>query len=88
MTPLAVEMLIWFATRAAEAGPFQGIRECQPQKEIRNWFLRDGIIEPWDAYSPEPIYRTTEKGRRWLDLICDTPMPVQKWIDPREAATP
>jgi len=83
MTPLALEMLLWFCTRTAEAGPFPNLKTHEPQKEIRNWMLADGIIEPWDFFSREPIYRATDKGRAWLDMILATPMPEQKWVDPR-----
>lgn len=83
MTPLALEMLIWFCTRAAEAGPFPNLKTHEPQKEIRNWMRADGIIEPWDDLSPEPVYRATERGQAWLRMILATPMPVLQWIDPR-----
>ena len=83
MTPLAVEMLIWFCTRAPEAGPFPNIKTHEPQKEIRNHFLEEGIIEPVGAYSSEPVYRATDKGQAWLTMVCGTPMPEQRWVDPR-----
>lgn len=85
MTPLALEMLVWFATRAPEAGPFPNLKTHEPQKEIRNAFLADGIIEPWDDLSGEPIYRATDKGGAWLDMILSVPMPVPLWADPRKA---
>lgn len=83
MTPLALEMLIWFCTRAPEAGPFENIR-LGPQSEIVEWFLRDGIV----TQEPVPllVYRATDKGHAWLSLILATPMPKQVWVDPREAA--
>jgi len=84
MSPLALEMLIWFCTRAAEAGPFPSLITHEPQKEIRNAFLADGIIEPWDKDSTIPVYRATEKGRAWLSIILNTPLPIQVWTDPRD----
>ena len=44
MTPLALEMLIWFHTRASQAGPFANI-DRGPQTEIVDWFLREGVID-------------------------------------------
>jgi hypothetical protein len=77
MSPLAVEMLIWFCTRGAEAGPFHNIGR-DPQQEILSWFLRDGIIDRGDEFA-----RATDKGKAWLSLILNTPMPVNRWTDPR-----
>jgi hypothetical protein len=45
--------------------------------------LEDDIIEPWDPNSYEPVYRATDKGRAWLEMICCTPMPRNAWVDPR-----
>lgn len=84
MTPLALEMLIWFHTRAAAAGPFEGL-ERGPQSEIMRQFLTEGIIEPYDGTSPAHTYRTTDKGRAWLDMILATPQPRLVWADPRLA---
>ena len=85
MTPLALEMLVWFHTRAAAAGPFEGI-ERGPQSEIMRQFLVEGIIEPYDSTSPAHTYRTTDKGRAWLEMILDTPQPKLVWADPRMPA--
>lgn len=83
MTPLAMEMLIWFFTRPAEAGPFPNIN-YGPQSEIVQWFLREGIIEPFEDKSPALTYRTTPRGEAWLTMCLETPMPVQVWVDPRK----
>jgi hypothetical protein len=83
MSPLAIEMLIWFCTRAAEAGPFPNLKTHEPQKEIRNWMLADGIIYCPEPLGAEPIYQATEKGQAWLAMMCSTPMPEQRWADPR-----
>lgn len=80
MTPLALEMLIWFCTRATpDAGPFHNIHR-DPQQEIMQRFLDDGIIRN-TRHKDMPT--ATDKGMAWLKLICATPVPVQQWIDPR-----
>jgi hypothetical protein len=73
MTPLALEMLIWFRTRSREAGPFPNIN-YGPQSEIVQRFLKDGIIEPYEDVSPCFTYRTTDRGDAWLNLFLDTPI--------------
>lgn len=80
MTPLALEMLIWFRTRAPAAGSFPNI-ERGPQKEIVDWFLREGVILQCEGVHAG--FKTTERGDAWLKLCLDTPMPVQLWVDPR-----
>jgi hypothetical protein len=42
--------------------------------------VSDGIIVPAGPSSHE----LTDRGRAWLDMILETPMPVQQWIDPRQ----
>lgn len=27
--------------------------------------------------------RSTERGAVWIRMMCSTPLPIQKWIDPR-----
>jgi len=81
MTPLAMEMLIWFYTRAPEAGEFPNIR-LGPQSAIVDGFLADAIIEQVEGFST-PIFKTTLKGEAWLKLALQTPVPVQQWVDPR-----
>lgn len=80
MSPLALDILVWYSTRAAAAGSFENF-DMQPQQEIITYFVAQGILTP-DIDVPD-FYRPTDKGRAWLDMILDTPMPVQQWLDPR-----
>lgn len=48
---------------------------------IEQWVL-DGVIERLPNRSTE--YRTTKKGSKWVDMICETPKPISLWCDPRE----
>jgi hypothetical protein len=29
-------------------------------------------------------YHTTEKGAKYMEMLCCTPFPIREWIDPRE----
>ena len=82
MTPLAVEMLLWFHTRATAAGPFRGITS-EPQTEIVRQFILAGVFQR-ENEGPN-LYSTTDKGKAWVEMILATPMPipVQVWRDPR-----
>lgn len=76
VTPLAIEMMMRFATQVDAFSIEQ--RTAEACLETRTWFTENGLIEfnQWDAPA-------TEKGRAWLTMICATPLPKQKWIDPR-----
>jgi hypothetical protein len=51
----------------------------------REHFLREGMIEPAAQYG-EYCFVTTEKGRAYVGMLCATPFPVTKYVDPREGA--
>ena len=77
MTPLALEMLIWFSVKAPSAlKDFPNI-DRDPQQDILDWFVNDGIVDRRD------FPNVTTKGRAWLEMILHTPQPVQAWLDPR-----
>jgi hypothetical protein len=33
----------------------------------------------------EDVFRTTERGRKLVEMLCQTPLPEHKWADPRES---
>lgn len=77
VTPLAIEMLIHFVCTVAP-WPRQNAPACQ---EMREWFVEMGLLEVvaddrWNA-------KATPRAHAWLDLICETPLPEQRWVDPR-----
>lgn len=38
-----------------------------------------------DPYPEYPIdFELTERGKAFVKMLLDTPLPVQKWMDPRE----
>lgn len=42
--------------------------------ETRQWLRDNGLIDESD--------RATDKGEAWVQFICDTPLPVAKWVMP------
>lgn len=46
------------------------------------WFLAEGIIEH-DGREHSSGFKTTERGRKWLEMCLETPMPIMRWVDPR-----
>ena len=81
MTPLALEILLWYSLHAAEAGPFENYH-LQPQQDVIKWFLSADILRHEEA-DPPNFYRPTERGRAFLALILSTPLPKASWVDPR-----
>jgi len=73
-SPLAIVMLLHFHNNPV---PFTGI-EHGPQQDIVKCFLGNKII-----YHESGSYRTTEKGRAFVNMILKTPFPVTKYVDPR-----
>jgi hypothetical protein len=51
--------------------------------ETMAWMLRDGLIEP--RRDVEGLYTTTERGAKFVEMLCDTPLPENRWLDPRFA---
>jgi hypothetical protein len=39
----------------------------------------DGLIEQMHTGH----WKTTSRGKAYTDMLCDVPLPVQKWLDPR-----
>jgi hypothetical protein len=43
--------------------------------EVRSWLkVHELIADDLGA---------TDKGKKWVEMICSTPFPVHEWIDPR-----
>ena len=47
-------------------------------------FLRQGLIETVE--DSNNTWATTERGRVLIDMLCETPLPEQRWFDPRTEA--
>jgi hypothetical protein len=41
------------------------------------WLTENGLLVA------DPGYRVTDRGKAWLVMAAETPLPVQQWIDPR-----
>lgn len=52
--------------------------------EWRQYFLREGLLTgPIQRNDGDDPYLITEKGRHFVFMLCDTPLPVSGWRDPR-----
>lgn len=79
--PLKIVMMLHYYAIAAPYAEYDPAhRESQAVAHFRDELIRDGLIEA-DPASPSG-YTATERGRVWVDMICDTPLPIQKWSPP------
>jgi hypothetical protein len=44
------------------------------------------LVEDWPGNQGR--VRTTERGKKFIDMLLETPLPEQRWIDPRNPAAP
>lgn len=45
---------------------------------VTEWLLAQGLVELDNG-----TYKITQKGVAWIAMLCATPMPEQRWLDPR-----
>jgi hypothetical protein len=76
LTPLKVGMLLHIKCQM----PIPTLKYPAQQAAISE-FLSNGLIE----YVPEVGYLFTSKGKKFSEMILDTPLPVPEnsWVDPR-----
>ena len=87
LTPSDLEVLIHCHT-----SPRQHPRVTAPaiQEALSFWLSHEAIevvdrpVDTADTGTQVPIYSTTAKGRKWLQMMLETPEPVREWHDPRE----
>lgn len=87
MTPLHLQILIHAFSRADRMENW----DAPAVQDYAAQLVGMGAIEVAESLSDGThevprMWRTTERGRAWLDLILETPMPVCRWVDPREAS--
>jgi hypothetical protein len=76
MTPVVIETVL------------QCYYSCEPLPETPaveqaiQYLLKDSIIIP---VNEAPGYRCTLKGRKWVEMLLETPYPTNVWLDPRTA---
>jgi len=75
VSPLAIDLLISFYCKIEKRTDL----EFSAQQEIISRYLENNVIKK----SGTGYYELTERGVAWLKMICQTPLPVAAWTDPR-----
>jgi hypothetical protein len=78
MTPLHLEILMWYYTRGAEY-PYEG-------NETRIGYAaelqRDGLLCSIAGDKLGRSYAPTDKGKFWIEQVLALPLPIQRWVMP------
>jgi len=76
-SPADIEVILHFNS-STERHPRQ---DAPAVANAINGYLTDDILRPSGVH-PSGL-DITERGRAWVEMICDTPYPEQVWLDPR-----
>ena len=73
MTPNDIEILIhcYVCPRPHPRASAPGV------VETLNEFVFLGLVEKYG----NTMYRTTDRGKAYMEMLCTLPLPVQKWVD-------
>ena len=77
MTPLHLEILIWYIGRATDYR--DGDFSAPAVREAIDWMRCGvGLLEKSDIGSKR--YQLSERGRVFMNALLNTPLPVQVWV--------
>lgn len=89
MTPLEIDILLWYHTRAVDyrEGDFSAPAVRQTIDNFRDVLGLLQAVAPDERLDGDyRTYRLTERGRVYLDALMDLPLPEQRWVVPGLAA--
>lgn len=63
--------------------PYPNLHTPASQQALK--LLKDaGIIETCEITKHGSALKLTGRGNAWVEMICCTPFPAHRWVDPRE----
>jgi hypothetical protein len=75
MSPVQITMLLHYYARCEEPE--------RPNRHVINELLEAGLLEPQvPVGEATALWKTTEKGRFYVERLCTLPLPVMKWVMP------
>jgi len=81
MSPLQIEILLHYHCFPSEHEIVHRNPPIWP--ETRMWFLAEGLLAERSPPSPYgATYECTERGRAWIEHVCNLPLPEQQWRMP------
>ena len=98
MTPLIIELVLWYHTRVSEHPNVAGSEVAPAYREGLDALIANGVIE-MDPRAKGLVvgavnientvgsaHRLTERGEKFVEMLLNTPLPTMEWIDPRRGA--
>jgi hypothetical protein len=79
-TPSGIEVALHYYSRPVPHPRY----DAGAVREAVDALVQLGLMRPDEQAGSG--YRFTEKGKTWIELLCETPMPVEVWVDPRVVA--
>ena len=84
MSPLEIEILLhyYYCPGDYQDGDFSA--PAAVQNAIESFRDELNLLEPtqsMDVYH-DPHYRITERGRVFVEVLCNMPLPVKQWVMP------
>jgi hypothetical protein len=81
MTPLQITMMLHYYAIAAPYAQHEPEHAISPAVRSQTQDLADaGLIEP--SSTSGSGWRSTDKGKAYVEMLCDLPVPVCKWVQP------
>ena len=84
MTPLQIEMLLHYYSRADDYR--DGDFSAPAVREALEGFKRDELLAADQADPPRTCYVITERGRVYVEALRAVPMPERRWVMPSMTA--
>lgn len=90
MTPLHLQILLWTHTRPTRYAEYEpGHANSSVVKDYTESLIHNELIErdpqpkhPSDLDYTASNLRTTDRGRAYVEMLCNLPLPVCKWVQP------
>lgn len=73
-----VDYILYFYIHGSERRPIEG--------QVVNLAQRTGLIEndiEASHRASAAVSKLTDKGKKWAELLLETPFPALRWVDPR-----
>jgi hypothetical protein len=75
--PIYVEILLFYFTTPA----LHPCQDAPAYASARSWLIGSELLVH-DA-TKASHYEVTDKGAAWIEMLLRTPLPEQRWVDPR-----
>jgi len=85
MTPLHIELMIHYYTSSAEFKRIEAPACSEYAKQLVGWGLLEDSENKVRISNSSVVasYQSTPRGKAFVEMLCNTPLPQLSFIDPR-----